>query len=80
MTVMLGSDDEDQMTTIGGVDLFPDVLTRLQAIQDRTGHPFGFYRRLGFEVVGVIPDANGPGRPDILMAIRPTRRPGLRAV
>lgn len=75
MTVMLGS-DEAEMTSIGGVDLYPNVLSRLQAIENRLGHPFGFYRRLGFEVVGVIPDANGPGRPDIIMARRLAPWPG----
>ena len=34
------------------------------------GHPFAFYQRLGYEVVGLLPDVNGPGRPDILMAKR----------
>jgi aminoglycoside 6'-N-acetyltransferase I len=33
-------------------------------------HPAVFYRRMEFEVVGLIPDANGPGKPDILMAKR----------
>ena len=33
-------------------------------------HPAGFYMRQGFEIVGLIPDANGPGKPDILMAKR----------
>lgn len=70
VTVMLGTDDEDEMTSIGGVDLYPDILGRLRDIEDRKGHPFAFYRRLGFEVVGVVPDANGLGRPDILMARR----------
>lgn len=70
VTLMLGSDDEDQMTSVGGCDLYPDVLMRLQRIEDRRGHPFGFYRRLGYEVIGVIPDANGFGKPDILMARR----------
>jgi aminoglycoside 6'-N-acetyltransferase I len=69
-TVTLGTDDEDAMTSVGGVDLYPDVLDRLRAIEDHAGHPFGFYRRLGFEVVGIVPDASGPGRPDILMAKR----------
>jgi aminoglycoside 6'-N-acetyltransferase I len=69
-TIMLGTDDENGRTSIAGVDLYPGVLDKLRAIEDRSGHPFAFYRRLGFEVVGVIPDANGFGKPDILMAKR----------
>lgn len=68
--VMLGSDDEDGMTSLAGQDLFPDPLKHLAALADRKGHPFGFYRKLGYAVIGVIPDANGPGKPDILMAKR----------
>jgi len=34
------------------------------------GHVFGFYQKLGYVVVGAIPDANGFGKPDILMAKR----------
>lgn len=74
LTLWVGTDDEARMTSVGGVDLYPGVLDRLRDIRDLRGHPFGFYRRLGFEVVGVVPDANGFGKPDILMA-RPLRRP-----
>ena len=70
LTLMLGTDDEDGMTTLAGADLYPDVLGALAAIQDRKGHPFGFYRRCGFSLIGVIPDANGRGKPDILMGKR----------
>lgn len=71
LTLYLGTDDDGPTpgTTAGGRDLFPDPLAhaaRLEAIN----HPSGFYRRLGFVVIGVIPDANGPGKPDILMAKR----------
>jgi aminoglycoside 6'-N-acetyltransferase I len=34
------------------------------------GHPFLFYRKLGYVVTGVMPDANGRGRPDIYMSKR----------
>jgi aminoglycoside 6'-N-acetyltransferase I len=69
-TLRVGSDDEDEMTSIGGVDLYPDPLSHLQRLEDRKGHPFAFYVRCGFSVVGVLPDANGPGKPDILLAKR----------
>ena len=71
LTLHLGTDDDRPTpgTSAGGVELFPNVLSyaaNLKVID----HPAGFYRRLGFEVVGLIPDASGPGKPDILMAKR----------
>lgn len=68
VTLFLGTDDEDGRTSLGGAELFPGVLGRLREMRDLGGHPFGVYQRLGFEVVGIIPDANGFGKPDILMA------------
>ena len=70
ITIYLGTDDEDKRTSLGGVDLYPDVLSRLSNIKSVRGHSFVFYQKQGYTVVGVIPDANGPGKPDILMAKR----------
>jgi aminoglycoside 6'-N-acetyltransferase I len=70
LTLWLGSDDENFRTSIGGVDLYPDVLAHLAALRDVSGHPFTFYQRVGFVVVGAVPDANGRGKPDIYMAKR----------
>jgi aminoglycoside 6'-N-acetyltransferase I len=70
LTLWLGSDDEDCRTSLGGVDLYPDVLAHLAMLRDLTGHPFTFYQRVGFVVVGAVPDANGRGKPDIYMAKR----------
>lgn len=70
LTLMLGSDDEDDMITLGGVDLSPDVWTHVANIRNLRGHPFAFYQKCGFVIVGVVPDANGLGKPDILMAKR----------
>jgi aminoglycoside 6'-N-acetyltransferase I len=68
--IFLGTDDEDEMTSLGSVDLYPDVLEHLSNLKNVKRHPFEFYQALGFTVVGAIPDANGPGKPDILMAKR----------
>lgn len=64
----LGTDDQAGLTSLGGADLFPGVLDHLRTIRNVHAHPFEFYQRCGFEIVGVIPDANGPGKPDIFMA------------
>lgn len=77
VTIWLGTDDEDGMTSLGGVDLYPDPLKHLANIRNLRQHPFEFYQKLGFIIVGVMPDANGFGKPDIFMAKRVTR--GKRA-
>jgi len=69
-TILLGTDDENCRTSVGGVDLYPGVLAKAQALENLRQHPFEFYQKAGFEVVGIIPDANGFGKPDILMAKR----------
>ena len=68
LTLWLGTDDEAGLTTLGGQELFPGVLEHVRALRDLHGHPFRFYERVGFELAGVVPDANGFGKPDILMA------------
>jgi len=70
LTIYLGSDDDFGGTNLFGQDLFPHVAGKLDSVAETAGHAFGFYRRQGYEVVGVIPDANGAGKPDILMAKR----------
>lgn len=69
-TLWVGADDELGLTSLAGVDLFADPLGALRDITAQPPHALDFYRSLGFQVVGVIPDANGPGRPDILLAKR----------
>ena len=66
-TLYLGTDDTMGQTSIGDRNLYPGVLTKLMEIQTIHDHPFEFYLKQGFEVVGVLPDANGPGKPDIWM-------------
>lgn len=70
LTVYIGTDDEAGLTSLGGVDVYPDVWAHLRDIRNLRGHPFGFYARQGYAIVGVVPDANGFGKPDIMMAKR----------
>lgn len=70
LTILLGSDDEAEMTTLSGVDLYQDTWSHITKIRNLLGHPYEFYQKCGYTIVGVVPDANGPGRPDILMAKR----------
>ena len=70
VALWLGTDDDFGGTTLYGRDLYPDVLGALATLAPTTGHPYTFYQARGFAVTGVIPDANGLGRHDILMAKR----------
>ena len=49
---------------------YPDVWPHIANIKNIKGHPYSFYQKMGFVITGVVPDANGPGKPDILMAKR----------
>jgi aminoglycoside 6'-N-acetyltransferase I len=69
-TIQLGTDDENARTSVGGIDLYPDVVDKVRGIKNLRRHPFEFYQKLGYEIVGLIPDANGFGKPDIWMAKR----------
>jgi aminoglycoside 6'-N-acetyltransferase I len=71
LTATLGTDDDSGMTSLAGVDLYEDVARHIAELRDLgRAHPFLFYRKLGYVVTGVLPDANGPGRPDIYMSKR----------
>jgi aminoglycoside 6'-N-acetyltransferase I len=69
-TIYLGTDDERGMTSLSNVDLYPNVFEHIARIKNLLGHPYSFYQKMGYVIVGVIPDANGLGKPDIIMAKR----------
>jgi len=71
LTATLGTDDDSGMTSLSGVDLYDGVAHHLLSLRDLgRNHPFLFYRKLGYVVTGIMPDANGRGRPDIYMSKR----------
>ncbi len=70
LTLILGTDDHIGQTSIYGKDLYPNVWEYIPTIQNLDGHAFGFYQKVGFVIYGLIPDANGLGEHDIMMAKR----------
>jgi aminoglycoside 6'-N-acetyltransferase I len=70
ITVVLGSDDEFDGTNLYGQDLYPDIAAWITNIKNIRNHPYEFYQKCGYVIYGIVPDANGFGRPDILMAKR----------
>lgn len=72
LTIWLGSDDVDGMTSLAGADLYVEPWQQIRDIRNLQGHPYEFYQKMGFTILGVLPDANGPGKPDILMGKRVT--------
>ena len=70
LTLWAGSDDLAGETSLGGVDLYTALPEAFNKVTSWGRHPLPFYRRLGFHLIGVMPDANGPGRPDIFLGKR----------
>lgn len=70
ITVVLGTDDEFDGTNLYGRDLYPDIAAHIARIENVRNHPYEFYQKCGYVIYGILPDANGFGRPDILMAKR----------
>ena len=71
ITMQLGADDERPggETSLANVDLYDNLPKHLQEFEPGT-HQTAFYIKLGYKIVGVMPDANGIGRPDIYLAKR----------
>lgn len=70
LTIVLGTDDEFEGTNLYGQDLYPDIAAQIMGIKNVNNHPYEFYQKCGYVIYGLVPDANGFGKPDILMAKR----------
>jgi len=69
LTLYIGADDEkpDGETSFANVDLYDDLPTRIREFEPGM-HQTAFYLKAGYKIVGVVPDANGKGKPDIMLA------------
>lgn len=70
-TMILSTADAVRATTLGGIDLFVNPLAALADIDvtdAKAGHAYQFWVKVGYSLVGVLPDAEGPGIPSIQCA------------
>ena len=71
LTIRVGADDEKEggETSLANADLYDDLPAKIRDFLPGT-HQSGFYMKLGYKIIGVVPDANGPGKPDIFLGKR----------
>ena len=71
LTLWLGADDEvtGKETSLRNADLYDDLPRQLREFRPGK-HQAGFYFKAGFKITGVMPDANGRGKPDIFLAMK----------
>jgi aminoglycoside 6'-N-acetyltransferase I len=62
-TIYLGTDDEDSMTSLSDLNLYPDVFEHIQRIKNLKRHPFEFYQKMGFVLWGSSRMPMGWGNP-----------------
>jgi aminoglycoside 6'-N-acetyltransferase I len=70
LTLYAGTSDESDRTTLFGKDLYSDPIGAMRELRATREHPIDFYLKMGFSLVGVMPDAEGKGKPSIHFALR----------
>jgi len=69
-TVFVWCDDEIGSTSLAHTTLYPEPIHYTAHFHASPPHASLFYCSVGFALCGVLPDANGIGKPDILFARR----------
>ncbi len=70
LTLFAGTGDEVGTTNLFGLDLYDDPSAALKNLKATGRNPFEFWQNAGFTVVGLMPDAEGRGKPGIHLARR----------
>jgi len=71
LTIHVGADDERDggETSLANEDLYDDLPGKIRDFSPGT-HQSGFYMKLGYKIIVVMPDVNGPVKPDIFLGKR----------
>ena len=64
--LVVGSDDETFGTSLSEKEITGEnIFDEIKNIKNHKNHPFEFYIKCGYAIVGIIPNANGLRKPDI---------------
>lgn len=68
LTIYAAADDEKEggETSLAHANLFNDLPGKIKEFNPGT-HQTAFYMKIGYRIIGVMPDANGKGKPDIYL-------------
>ena len=66
--IFCGSDDETYKTSLSEKEITgKNIFEEINNIKNYKNHPFEFYIKCGYSIIGIIPNANGLKKPDILL-------------
>jgi aminoglycoside 6'-N-acetyltransferase I len=71
--LIVGTSDETGATNLSGKDLYLDPIGAMASMTFDPSHAVSFWLRMGYSLVGITPDAEGPGLPSINLAKRPPK-------
>ena len=64
--IFAGSDDETNSTSLSNKKITGEnIFEEISNIKNYKNHPYEFYKKCGYNIVGIIPNANGNNKPDI---------------
>jgi len=66
--IILGSGDEEKLTSLSEKEINEEnIFEEIKNIKNIKNHPYEFYKKCGFMIYGVIPNAYGVNKSSILM-------------
>ena len=72
LTIYMGvnADRPGDRTSLSDVDLYDDLSKHISKFDPGAHQLAAFYIKNGYKVIGVMPDAKGRGKPDIMLGKR----------